>query len=34
MQFTVGFEFIDFETGALMFAYITKDYDRFTYIEG
>lgn len=32
MQFTVGFEFVDFETGELMFAYITRDYDRFTYL--
>ncbi len=31
MVFTVGFEFYDDETGALMFAYITKDYDRFCY---
>ena len=32
MQFTVGFEFADPETGECMFAYITKDYDRYTYI--
>ena len=29
--FTVGFEFVDPETSELMFAYITKDYDRFCY---
>lgn len=29
--FTVGFEFADPETGEAMFAYITKDYDRFCY---
>ena len=32
MQFTVGFEFADPDTGECMFAYITKDYDRFAYI--
>ena len=32
MQFTVGFEFADPNTGELMFAYITRDYDRFTYL--
>lgn len=29
--FTVGFMFFDPETGDEMFAYITKDYDRFCY---
>lgn len=29
--FTVGFEFSDPETGEAMFAYITKDYNRFCY---
>lgn len=28
--FTVGFEYLDSETGEICFAYITKDYDRFT----
>lgn len=28
--FTVGFEYPDSETGEICFAYITKDYDRFT----
>lgn len=27
--FTVGFEFVDKETGVLRFAYITKDYNRY-----
>lgn len=30
--FTVGFMFCDDETGEVMFAYITKDYDRYCYI--
>lgn len=29
-QFSYGFEYDDPDTGALCFAYITKDYDRFT----
>lgn len=29
--FTVGFMFFDAETGDEMFAYITKDYNRFCY---
>ena len=32
MTFTVGFMFCDDETGEIMFAYITRDYDRFCYI--
>ena len=32
MQFTVGFEFADPETGECMFAYITKDYIRYCYL--
>jgi len=31
--FTVGFFFKDPETGEGMFAYITKDYDRFCYAD-
>ena len=30
MFFTVGFLFTDPETGVIRFAYITKDYDRFS----
>ena len=29
MQFTVGFLFMDTQTGVIRFAYITRDYDRF-----
>lgn len=29
-SFSVGFYFISKETGAICFAYITKDYDRYT----
>ena len=32
MQFTVGFEFEDV-SGRLMFAYITRDYDRYCYLD-
>ena len=28
--FSVGFQYVDSETGVLMFAYITRDYDRCT----
>jgi len=28
MQFSAGFQFVDKETGALKFMYITKAYDR------
>ena len=31
MAFSVGFYFTDKGTGAVCFAYITKDYDRFFY---
>lgn len=32
MQFTVGFEFQD-TSGSPMFAYITRDYDRYCYLD-
>lgn len=32
MKFTVGFEFQD-ASGRPMFAYITRDYDRFCYLD-
>lgn len=31
--FSYGFQFVNPETGALCFAYITKDYDRFCEID-
>lgn len=34
MVFSVGFKYVDEKTGVLMFAYITRDYDRyFEYIQ-
>ena len=32
MVFSYGFEFVNPETGAVSFAYITRDYDRFAEI--
>lgn len=32
-QFSVCFKFYDQETGALSYAYITRDYDRYGYAE-
>ena len=29
MTFSIGFQYIDNETGIVMFAYITRDYNRF-----
>lgn len=32
-SFTAVFKFFDLETGALSYAYITRDYDRYGYAE-